>query len=82
MSDHDDGLYLKHIAEAGASAPLAARPTPHIPWRALRATRNLLIHGYANVDLQRVWQIAKRQVPALGTAVRDVLAARTSQWER
>ena len=74
---------LEIIGEAGGHISSAGRAAyPHIPWRALRATRNLLIHGYANVDLRRVWEIAKRQVPTLGTAVRDVLAAHNAQPER
>lgn len=113
MSDHDEGLYLNHIAEAcdrigrfmagvtwtafasneekqsavirqleiigeagGRIKPSSRETYPHIPWRALRATRNLLIHGYASVDLQRVWEISTRQVPDLGAAVRGVLAER------
>jgi uncharacterized protein with HEPN domain len=36
-----------------------------IDWRAMKDLRNVLIHGYADVNLDRVWQIAHTQIPQL-----------------
>ena len=36
-----------------------------IPWSQITATRNRLIHGYFDVDLNVVWRIASEDVPTL-----------------
>lgn len=35
------------------------------PWQQLRAMRNRLIHGYANVDLRVVWNTVHEDLPSL-----------------
>ncbi len=42
---------------------------PDIPWRAMIGQRNILIHAYAKVDLDKVWDSARRGVPALIAAL-------------
>ena len=36
-----------------------------IPWRQIGATRNRLIHGYFDVDLDVVWEIVSVDLPSL-----------------
>lgn len=36
-----------------------------IPWPQITATRNRLIHGYFDVDLDVVWKIVTTDIPAL-----------------
>lgn len=36
-----------------------------IPWQQIAATRNRLIHGYFDVDLDIVWSIVTRDLPPL-----------------
>lgn len=36
---------------------------PQIPWQAMAGLRDRLIHGYDEVDLDRVWQISTVEVP-------------------
>ena len=38
---------------------------PGIPWRDIAGTRDRLIHGYFEVDLDVVWSIATRDLPGL-----------------
>lgn len=38
---------------------------PQIPWRDIIGQRNVLIHGYDQVDDERVWRLAETQLPAL-----------------
>jgi uncharacterized protein with HEPN domain len=38
---------------------------PEIPWRQIIAFRNRLIHGYFDIDLDRVWDAITRDVPEL-----------------
>ena len=46
---------------------------PDIPWRQIAATRNRLIHGYFDVDLDVVWQIVSKDLPALVTQLEAIL---------
>ena len=53
--------------------------TARIPeLRAIVAFRNLLIHGYASVDDAIVWRAVTEKIPALRTALDDLLAERGS----
>lgn len=45
----------------------AARPT--VEWRAISAFRNILVHNYLGIDLERVWAIVQEDVPALKAAL-------------
>lgn len=36
---------------------------PQVPWQAMAGLRDRLIHGYDEVDLDRVWQISTVEVP-------------------
>ena len=38
---------------------------PDIPWRSVIGTRNRLIHGYFDVDLDIVWNIVTRDLPPI-----------------
>ncbi len=37
------------------------------------AFRNVLIHGYAGIDQNRVWDVAQSSLPGLQTVVEDLL---------
>jgi uncharacterized protein with HEPN domain len=52
-------------------APGAAERIPHA--RDIIGFRNILAHGYAEVDHNKVYDIAVRHAPKLLTAVREVL---------
>ena len=38
---------------------------PGIPWRAIIGMRNRLVHDYAGIDLERVWETVQRDIPRL-----------------
>ncbi len=46
-----------------------------IPWRAIIAMRNRLIHGYFDIDTEIVWKTATAEVPPLIPLLRALLEA-------
>lgn len=48
--------------------------TPDIPWSAIVAMRNRLIHGYFDIDTEVVWRTVTTELPALKPALRALLA--------
>lgn len=65
---------IEIIGEAAGqvSAGFAARHAS-IPWRRIVGMRNRLIHGYVNVNLETVWDVVARDLPALEKELRAVL---------
>ena len=57
---------LEVIGEAVRNlSPEFKRQHPELPWRSIAALRNVLIHEYFGVDLEIVWRIVQRRLPAL-----------------
>jgi uncharacterized protein with HEPN domain len=46
---------------------------PEIPWRQIGGTRNRLIHGYFDVDLDVVWKIVSIDLPTLVAQLEAIL---------
>jgi hypothetical protein len=44
-----------------------------ITWSQIVGMRNILVHGYFDIDTDIVWDAAMRDVPAIETAVRRLL---------
>lgn len=53
-----------------------------VPWKRIKAFRNLAIHDYGGVDLPQVWQIIEQHVPQLKARIQAILDAEfpTSQF--
>lgn len=49
---------------------------PHIPWPQIISLRNRLIHGYASVDFDILWQIVSHDLPALITSIEDIISSK------
>jgi uncharacterized protein with HEPN domain len=47
---------------------------PHVDWKAIKGFRDILIHQYDNIDLDRVWD-AVEKLPSLRAAVEAMLAS-------
>jgi uncharacterized protein with HEPN domain len=46
---------------------------PEIPWREIIAQRHRLIHGYRDIDPERIRNVVDRRLPALAEQVRALL---------
>ena len=82
--DQDEKLALalvrliEIIGEAGAKVSAEAQLVHvEIPWKEIIGTRNRLIHGYEDVDLDVVWQIATKDLPVLTGNLRTALVRET-----
>ncbi len=65
---------LEIIGEAAKQVTAETRAAhPEIPWREIAGTRDRLVHGYFDVDLDVVWSIATVDLPGLVTSLEGVL---------
>lgn len=46
---------------------------PEIEWARIVAFRNVLVHNYLGVDMDSIWEVLKRDVPALKQTVLSML---------
>lgn len=46
---------------------------PDIPWQALAGLRDVLIHQYEGIDLERVWAIVENDLPRLKQSIAELL---------
>jgi uncharacterized protein with HEPN domain len=62
------------VGEAAAKVSEAGRAAlPQVPWKSIVGMRNTLIHGYANVDLDQVVVVVRRDLPPLIVAIERLL---------
>ena len=65
---------VQEIGEAAARMTPAGRArTTELPWGQIVATRNILVHAYFKVDLNILWAVVERDLPALIRATERVL---------
>ena len=46
---------------------------PDVEWRRIIAFRNVLVHDYLGIDLERIWEIIQRDVPSFKRAIAAML---------
>jgi len=65
---------LEIIGEAVRNIPEDFRSKyPDIPWKQIAGLRDVLIHGYFGVNLERVWAVVERDLPDLRPKVSRIL---------
>ena len=67
----------RFIEVTGEAASKVSEPTrrglPQIPWREIIGMRNRLVHGYAAVDHDIVWDVVTVDLPSLVVALTELL---------
>jgi uncharacterized protein with HEPN domain len=78
--EHDElrqSWFLRHlqiIGEAARALPAEVRNlAPEIPWPTIIGMRNVLVHGYFDIDTDIVWQAVTADLPVLKPAVVSLL---------
>jgi uncharacterized protein with HEPN domain len=65
---------LEVIGEVARNLPDTFRVKyPELPWRNIIGMRNRLIHGYGELDLDVIWDVARNKLPELIAALRPLL---------
>lgn len=65
---------LQIIGEAARALPEEIRAmAPEVPWPKIIGMRNVLVHGYFDIDVDLVWQAATRDLPLLRPAIEALL---------
>lgn len=71
------GWFVRHlqiIGEATKAVPEEVRAlAPDVPWDKIIGMRNVLVHGYFDIDADIVWDAATRDAPALKPAIERLL---------
>jgi len=71
--------FLRHLQIIGEAARATSEDVralaPEVPWRQIAGMRNVLVHGYFEIDTDLVWDAATRDAPALKSSMERLLAA-------
>ncbi len=56
--------YIEIIGEAAGKLSQHTRDlAPHVPWSQVIGARNVIVHGYAEIEPDRIWDIVKKPRP-------------------
>ena len=70
--------HLEIIGEAAANVDRRVKESfPEVDWIAAAYTRNRLVHGYYDVNLEIVWKTVERDIPTLRDQLVAILQAIT-----
>jgi len=68
---------LRNLQTLGESAKRISEERkashPEVEWKRIIAFRNVLVHEYLGINLERIWEIAQRDVPALKRVLEGML---------
>ena len=66
---------LQVLAESSRRIPDRLKEQhPEVDWRGISGLRNVLVHDYLGVTLERIWEIVSRDLPGLKSAAQAMLA--------
>ena len=65
---------LEIIGEAVKNIPKSFRKRyPKVPWRDIAGLRDIMIHAYFGILLERVWGVIKKDLPVLKKQIKKIL---------
>jgi len=71
---------LTVIGEAARHIPLQIEVDfPAVPWAKMRGMRNHIVHGYAQIDLEIVWEVVRNELPPLVPFLQEILEKAVEQ---
>ncbi|MCS7301079.1 MAG: DUF86 domain-containing protein [Fimbriimonadales bacterium] len=71
---------LEIIGEAVKRLPASLRRKyPQVPWKDIAGMRDILAHGYYDIDIEIVWKTLQQDITPLRTAVEQILADLNSE---
>ena len=74
-TEKQDAVYrrLEIIGEAANRLPDEfTNRYPQIPWNKIVGMRNVLIHEYDSIDLDRVWETIQKDIPELEGYIKSI----------
>lgn len=76
---------LRNLQTLGESAkrvsPELKLLRPEIEWKAIAGFRDVVVHDYLGLDMNRVWVIIQRDIPPLKSAVEHLLKELSARGE-
>lgn len=67
---------LEVLGKAAARVTEQTRSAyPDLPWREMVGMRNRIVHEYFQVDLEVVWNVVRRELPALIDRIQAIVPA-------
>lgn len=48
---------------------------PDLNWQGMAGFRNVIVHGYLSIDLQKVWDVVEKELPLLRDRLQEVFDA-------
>ena len=78
VSDELIQTYVVHnlqiLGEAAAKVPAELQSQyPELPWSRMIGMRNVLVHGYFNIDLEIVWAVVENDLHTLKEILTPIL---------
>src|SRR5258708_22335216 len=68
---------IEVIGEAASRISAETRIAfPQIPWLGVVGMRNVLIHAYFNIDLDKLWETATSDLPSLIVQLEEILSSK------
>ena len=66
--------HLQIIGEAASRLTAEFKEeTAEIPWKQIIGMRNILIHGYFEIDCNVVWKVIEKDIPPLKQHIKKIL---------
>ncbi len=70
---------LRELQELSESLQHISKETkekhPEIPWRDISAFRNVLVHDYLGINLDRIWEIIHEDLPTLAETIKALFGS-------